>query len=85
MSPFKRYQTGEKLTPDLFKEMCKAHDLTYSQSDDMRYYRAGKHTMELIEAASKSLGNEVVVPIWNSVIDTKLANNREQYYWRLPK
>ena len=85
MSPFKRYQTGEKLTLELFKEMCKAHDLTYSQSDDMRYYRAGKHTMELIEAASKSLGNGTATPIWNTVVDQKLTYNREQYYWRLPK
>ena len=82
MTPFQRYQASEPITEALFREMCKAHDLTYSYSDDSRAYRAGRLTYDWIEAAAKNLGRDKAVPIWNSVVDEKLKDGfRADFYW----
>ena len=83
--PFQRYLKNEPLTQDLFLAMCKAHDLTYSQSSDMRYYRLGKQTFELIEAAAKNLGLAKAVPIWNSVVAKQITQDyQSMYQWKMP-
>lgn len=81
--PFRRYQSNEPITEGLFREMCAAHDLTYAMSDDMRAYRAGHRTANLIDAAAKNLGMDKATAIWNNEIDKKVTSEfRSMYYWR---
>ena len=70
-------------TEDEFREMCRAHDLTYQYSDDGGVWRRGGASYARILAAAKELPREVAVRIWNEVVDTKLAEfARASFYGR---
>lgn len=60
------------MTPEQFREMCKAHDLTYSYSDDGGVWRRGQAQRDAITLARKQLGDAIAVPIWNQVVDEKM-------------
>ena len=69
-----------------FERACVRHDLTYSYSDDGRWWRAGCASEDAIRKAAKKFPREDVERIWNAVVDTKLVPEaREQFYWRWPK
>lgn len=68
-----------------FERACVAHDLTYSYSDDGRWWRAGCESHDRIKEAAKRFPREDVERIWNAVVDTKVIEcAREQFYWRWP-
>jgi len=70
------------MTEQEFRELCIKHDLTYAYSDDPRWWRKGVLTHDAIKAAAKSLPHDVVVRIWNEVVDEKiLPGSREMFYW----
>ena len=72
------------MTPEKFREMCERHDLTSAFSDDHRYWAAGIESGKAIAAAREELGDEIAVPIWNSVTDTKIAEcARDRFYWEI--
>lgn len=68
-----------------FERACAAHDLTYSYSDDGRWWRAGLESERQIQEAAKKFPREDVERIWNAQVDRKLVESvREQFYWRWP-
>jgi len=68
-----------------FENACAAHDLTYSYSDDGRWWRAGCESHDRIRKAAEKFPREDVERIWNAVVDTKVVEEaREQFYWRWP-
>jgi hypothetical protein len=72
------------VTEDEFRELCKKHDLTYEYSDDHHYWTQGNASLAKVQAAAKQLPREVVVRIWNEVVDTKLVPDaRAQFYWKV--
>jgi len=77
-----RYREGEKITPELFLEMCKEHDLTYEYSDDSRYYNRGRDQHKAIEAAAKELPAGIAAQIWNKVVAEKvLPDSQSMFMW----
>jgi hypothetical protein len=73
-------------TLEEFERACKSHDLTYSYSDDSRWWHAGRDSEARIQAAAKKFPREDVERIWNTVVDTKLVPEaRAQFYWRWPQ
>ena len=71
------------MTEAEFYELCKAHDLTYTFSDDDRYYRAGEASLKRVMAAAKQLPLDVAQRIWNSVVDEKIVeDSRSIFYWK---
>lgn len=72
-------------TLDDFRAACEDHDLTYSYSDDPRWYHAGYDQRRRIDDAAKNFPREDVERIWNGVVDTKLIESaRSMFYWRWP-
>ena len=70
------------MTLDEFRKLCENHDLTYSYSDDNRYYEAGRRQYSEITSAAKKLPRADVVRIWNEVVDKKLRpEGRGLFYW----
>lgn len=73
--------------PDLeheFRELCKAHDISYQYSDDPRVWRAGEQSYERIKAFAKQLPRDRAVAIWNEVCDQKFAPQyAREFYWKL--
>ena len=72
------------LTPDEaeFLRLCREHDLTYSYSDDYRYYEAGERQYRRLRKFAERLDNHRVAEIWNAVVDEKLQPRlREDFYW----
>lgn len=70
------------MTESEFENMCKAHDLTYSFSDDQRVWRNGVNSYRKIRNAAKQLDTEVANKIWNRVVDQKInAEHVSQFYW----
>lgn len=68
-----------------FERACVAHDLTYSYSDDGRWWRAGCESHDRIRKAAEKFERADVERIWNAVVDTKVIPEvREQFYWRWP-
>lgn len=77
---------SEIATLEDFERACQRHDLTYSYSDDGRWWRAGLESERKIQEAAKKFPREDVERIWNAVVDTKLVPEaREQFYWRWPQ
>lgn len=69
-----------------FERACQHHDLTYSYSDDHRYWTAGCASHDRIRKAAEQFPREDVERIWNAVVDTKLVPEaRSQFYWRWPQ
>ncbi len=72
-------------TLEEFEIACKAHDLTYSYSDDGRWWRAGLASHERIRKAAEQFLREDVERVWNAVVDTKvIPEAASQFYWRWP-
>ena len=72
------------LTPDEveFLRLCREHDLTYSYSDDYRYYEAGERQYRRIRKFAERLDNHRVAEIWNAVADEKLQPRLcKDFYW----
>jgi hypothetical protein len=68
-----------------FRRLCKAHDLTYSYSDDSRAYNRGHDERRAIEEAAKLLPRSVAVEIWNEVVREKILpgpNGADMYLWQ---
>jgi hypothetical protein len=66
-----------------FKRLCQQHDLTYSYSDDHRYWRAGFSEWNAIRELADLIGKDVAAPIWNEVVDQKIAEeSRHLFYWK---
>lgn len=63
---------------ELFTEMCRKHDLTYSYSDDGKVYDAGKAQYQEIVEFAKNLPRHVAVKIWNESVEKKLI----EYAWK---
>jgi hypothetical protein len=77
--------TTEITTLEDFKRACEAHDLTYSYSDDGRWWRAGCESHERIVKAAEKFPREDVERIWNAVVDTKvIPDAAPQFYWSWP-
>lgn len=73
-------------TEQTFRDLCKAHDLTYMYSDDGDVHRRGYARMDAIRAASKEIGQEAAERIWNEVVDSKMGERyRKEFYWKVPK
>lgn len=71
------------VTPEQFREMCKAHDLTFEYSDDSRVYNRGNEQLKAIEAAAKELPPGVAAEIWNRVVREKVLPGHEAgYLWK---
>lgn len=65
-----------------FREMCKAHDLTFEYSDDSSAYNRGRDQLAAIKEAAKQLPPGVAEKIWNQVISEKvLPEYVAQYPW----
>jgi len=65
-----------------FRAMCKAHDLTYTFSDDHRIWMGGLQSYKSIRAAADELGSDIANKIWNEVVDEKISEeSRERFYW----
>lgn len=69
-----------------FERACAAHDLTYSYSDDGRWWRAGLASHQRIKNAAEKFPREDVERIWNAQVDRKVVEEvRAQFYWQWPK
>lgn len=69
-----------------FERACVSHDLTYSYSDDGRWWRAGCESHDRIKKAAEKFDRADVERIWNAVVDTKvIPEAAEQFYWRWPQ
>lgn len=67
---------------EVFLKMCRDHDLTYSYSDDHRYFMAGHHSLLKILDFAKTIDADDAARIWNQVVDEKIKKgSRGQYYW----
>jgi hypothetical protein len=78
--------TDEIKTIEDFEKACQGHDLTYSYSDDGRWWCAGLASHERIRKAANQFPREDVERVWNAVVDTKLVPEaRSQFYWRWPQ
>lgn len=79
-------EASEIETLDDFENACARHDLTYSYSDDGRWYRAGLASEDRIQKAAKNFPREDVERIWNAMVDRKVVEDvRPQFYWRWPR
>ena len=68
---------------DEFEKLVAAHDLTYSYSDDHRYWVKGEESMKKIHELMKTLPKEECVKIWNKYVDKKIMpGSREMFYWK---
>lgn len=65
-----------------FNEMVAKHDLTYQYSDDHRWWKAGQASITRIREAMQQLPDELTHAIWNTHVDRKLADGKEQFYWK---
>lgn len=66
-----------------FREMCERHDLTYSYSDDGRVWQRGEESLRKIKEKAKSMPQDEVKQIWDSIVDSKIAEGyRKPFYWR---
>lgn len=64
-----------------FRELCKAHDLTYAFSDDHRKWVAGEASWKMINEFSKSILPDEAAEIWNEIVDTKISEDGvNQFY-----
>jgi len=71
------------MTLEEFRAMVQRHDLTYSYSDDHRYWVSGSKSYAEIKHAAKQFNRADVVRVWNEVVDTKLVENaRSSFYWK---
>lgn len=72
----------ETWTPEVFEEMCRAHDLTHEMSDDYSVWRQGCDEYRIILKASDKLGHAVSAPIWNKIVLTKIGlHHAKQFLW----
>ena len=67
--------TDEIKTLEDFERACERHDLTYSYSDDGRWWRAGCESHDRIKKAAAQFSREDVERIWNAVVDTKVVES----------
>mgnify|MGYP003507225942 CR=1 FL=1 len=78
----KNFVVEEKTKLEEFEDLVAHHDLTYSYSDDHRYWTKGEESMKKIRALMKELPKEECVKIWNKYVDKKiLPGSREMFYW----
>jgi hypothetical protein len=65
-----------------FKRLVEGHDLTYSYSDDNRYYEVGQAQRDAILKLAESFPPIEVEQVWNACVDLKIAEPyRAQFYW----
>jgi hypothetical protein len=70
------------VSEEQFREMCKAHDLTFEYSDDSNAYNRGREQLAAIKEAAEQLPLGVAEQIWNQVISEKiLPEYVAQYTW----
>lgn len=66
-----------------FRELCEAHDLTYTYSDDGSVYRRGEAQYKEILEFSKSIPRNLAVQVWNQTIEKKLREyDWDDYKWK---
>jgi hypothetical protein len=78
------YHETKEIQMDIetFTAMVKSHDLTYMYSDDPRWYRAGRESLNAIESAAKELDRATAVRIWNENVERRMANpGPSQFHW----
>lgn len=65
-----------------FRAMCKAHDLTFTYSDDGAVYDRGRKQLLAIREAAKELPPGMAAEIWSQVVREKILPGYEkQYPW----
>lgn len=79
---FTRWLAGEH-TPEVFEEMCRAHDITYVYSDDHSVWSKGRDESTIISQAATSIPHAIAVSIWNRVVRLKITDPRhiESFLW----
>lgn len=66
-----------------FEKLVAAHDFTYKQSDDARYYQSGRQQYKEIVQLAKELPSDDAARIWNAGVDKKVVHgSRENFYWK---
>lgn len=72
-------------TPEQFEAACRLHDLTFSAADDFAAWKRGNESLKALHAMATELGLDVAIPIFNRIVDTKIAPHaRADYYWSMP-
>lgn len=70
------------VTEDVFREMCRRHDITFAQSDDRRAYKRGRDSLLALRVAAEKLPREVAVRVFNEVVDERIRPEfAAQFYW----
>jgi hypothetical protein len=74
--------TNDKI--EQFEDLCKAHDLTYTYSDDHSVYMKGSAQYKAIKELAEHIPNETAAEIWNKYVAIKLNEScRNDYLWKL--
>lgn len=83
---FVNEDAGDSL--EKFDELVEGHDLTYSYSDDHRYWTRGEESMRKIRAMRDRLiaqdpeNKKKCAEIWNKWVDKKLVKSEApNWYW----
>lgn len=72
-----------EVTEDVFRAMCRRHDLTFALSDDPRAYTRGRDSLLALKVAAEKLPRETAVRIFNSVVDERVRPEYAAgFYWR---
>ena len=67
----------------LFRELCEAHDITYTYSDDGSVYRRGEAQYKQIVEFSKKIPHNIARQIWNQTVEKKLRKEVwSEYKWK---
>lgn len=68
---------------ETFRELCEAHDMLYTWSDDGSVYKRGEEQYADIVEFSKTIPRSVAVQVWNQTVEKKLRQDMwEDYKWK---
>jgi hypothetical protein len=66
-----------------FRELCEAHDMLYTWSDDGSVYRRGEAQYADIVKFSKTIPRNLAVQVWNQTVEKRLRQDMwEDYKWK---
>jgi hypothetical protein len=71
---------AEKITE--FSRLVRAHDITYSYSDDIRVWRKGDAEWHAIAALLQEIPRAMAVRIWNNEVTRRFGERGKEYFWR---
>ena len=75
------FMTNTKI--ELFEELCKAHDITYSYSDDHSAWQKGHDEYAKIMELSEDIPQYIAMTIWNRCVFEKLSEDFiEEFLWK---